>query len=540
MHTASPAQNQAAATVAKPALLPFNPSMPALRSKLSFLFLLIALLAQPGCQTHDIWKHKPSSHALRHRSASSPLDYWLQRAARSNDPKKLRLATAKVAEHWRENPDSPTGNFRLEVDSAPQATAHPFYFQHYRSADICDVSGMNTRYTRDGIGAPLIGLRTFKSTDPLAQYHPERGIERAVTAVLTFPQPNHARLTFYDPGKTDSIAGTPLAADFTAPLSNALGNPRHMRRVGLMALLRSGDPNFKAGFLLTQPYDPKKTPLILVHGLLSSHSAWRNVANDLIADPNIRSRYQIWFYHYPTGNPVLVSAEVFRRNLNQLRRDLDPDGNDPAMRHTVVIAHSMGGLLSKTLITTTDDRLWKRAFTVPTNELPLPPQDRRFIIDSFQWKARPEVKRVIYIAVPHRGSTLASGFVGRFAQRLIRLPETLISITSDLVALDTNALTEEALQSVQTLRLSSIHNLSPQDPFLHSLNELPTAPGVHRHSIIGNRGRKGPVEKSSDGVVPYTSSHLDNVDSELIVPGDHGAYKTPEALAEIMRILQLP
>ncbi|TLD71560.1 hypothetical protein FEM03_05295 [Phragmitibacter flavus] len=500
-------------------------------------FLLFALFLSTACQSTTEKADRPS-----HRQQAA-LAQWLKRAAhadRRNDDEALRRATAKVAELWRENPSAPTGSFKLEVDSGPHKTAHPYYFQHYRPADTSSVSGMNTRYTRDGIGTPLIGIRTFAEDDPLAQYHPEEGIERAVTAVLDFPQPHQAKLTFYDPGKTLKVSGQPLAADFTAPLSNALGDPGRMRRLGLIGLLRSDNPNLKAGFLLTQPYDPQKTPLILVHGLLSNQSAWRNVANDLIADPKIRARYQIWFYHYPTGNPVLLSAEVFRRNLNQLRRDLNPSQHDPAMRHSVVIAHSMGGLLSKTLITTTDDKLWKRAFTISTEELRLDAKNRQLLVDSFQWKARPDVKRIIYVAVPHRGSTLATSFPARLIQRLIRLPETLLSVTADLIALDADALTEEALQTVESLSLSSIHNLSPNDPLLHSLNELETAPWVRRHSIIGNRGRKGPLEKSSDGVVPYTSSHLEGVDSEVIVPGDHGAYKTPEALAEIMRILQLP
>jgi hypothetical protein len=59
------------------------------------------------------------------------------------------------------------------------------------------------------------------------------------------------------------------------------------------------------------------------------------------------------------------------------------------------------------------------------------------------------------------------------------------------------------------------------------------------HSIIGDRGKAGPLELSSDGVVRYTSSHIDAAASEKIVPAGHGAFRHPEAIAEIRRVLKL-
>ena len=45
--------------------------------------------------------------------------------------------------------------------------------------------------------------------------------------------------------------------------------------------------------------------------------------------------------------------------------------------------------------------------------------------------------------------------------------------------------------------------------------------------------------KSSDGVVSYSSSHLDFAESELVIPAGHGGFTHPEAIAEIVRILKL-
>jgi hypothetical protein len=53
----------------------------------------------------------------------------------------------------------------------------------------------------------------------------------------------------------------------------------------------------------------------------------------------------------------------------------------------------------------------------------------------------------------------------------------------------------------------------------------------------GNKDRTKPV--SSDGVVPYWSSHLGGAQSELIVPSNHSAHQNKQAIAEVARILRL-
>jgi hypothetical protein len=56
------------------------------------------------------------------------------------------------------------------------------------------------------------------------------------------------------------------------------------------------------------------------------------------------------------------------------------------------------------------------------------------------------------------------------------------------------------------------------------------------HSIIGDQG-KGDTPDSSDGIVPYWSSHLDGAASEKIVPSGHGSERSPEGIEELERIL---
>jgi hypothetical protein len=85
---------------------------------------------------------------------------------------------------------------------------------------------------------------------------------------------------------------------------------------------------------------------------------------------------------------------------------------------------------------------------------------------------------------------------------------------------------------------TSIDTLSPNDRFVRAINTFPIVASIPFHTIEGDRGR-GDAPNSSDGVVPYWSSHLDGAQSELIVPSDHRAQRDPKAIAEVSRILKL-
>jgi hypothetical protein len=146
------------------------------------------------------------------------------------------------------------------------------------------------------------------------------------------------------------------------------------------------------------------------------------------------------------------------------------------------------------------------------------------------FKANPRVKRIVFICTPHRGSYLASNWLGALGVSLIRFPSTFLGETAPevMAAIQSNA----GLKRLPT----GINDLSPRSPILFALDKLPIQ--APYHSIIGDRGR-GDTPNSSDGVVAYWSSHLDGAQSELIVPGSHGAYALPETVAELKRILRL-
>jgi hypothetical protein len=85
---------------------------------------------------------------------------------------------------------------------------------------------------------------------------------------------------------------------------------------------------------------------------------------------------------------------------------------------------------------------------------------------------------------------------------------------------------------------NSIDTLSPNNRFVKNVSAISITPAIPYHTICGDRGR-GNTPKSSDGVVPYWSSHLEGAQRELIVPSSHNAHQNPQAIDEVRRILKL-
>ncbi len=146
-------------------------------------------------------------------------------------------------------------------------------------------------------------------------------------------------------------------------------------------------------------------------------------------------------------------------------------------------------------------------------------------------KPLPFVRRVIFLATPHRGSYLAGPqIVRRLAQRLVRLPSDVVRVGADLATLGpTGTLASGRVPT-------SIDNMSPGHPFIRALVEIPVSPAVTAHSIISVEG-EGPLEDASDGVVKYRSAHVDGVATELVVQSPHsGMQAEAQTVEEVRRI----
>ena len=191
----------------------------------------------------------------------------------------------------------------------------------------------------------------------------------------------------------------------------------------------------------------------------------------------------------------------------------------------------VGGLLSRAQVTNMTRADWEKTLGAPAMQIFATLQPTDLVTRATTFKANPRIKRVVFICTPHLGSKMASAGIGELAIKLISLPVDLVTTIESEVP-------EATLRKINNGRLpNSVSNLAPNAPYLAVLNrESIQAP---YHSIIGNRGKPGPLADSSDGVVPYWSSHLDGAKSECIVPGPHGSCELPQTIAELDRILRL-
>ena len=197
----------------------------------------------------------------------------------------------------------------------------------------------------------------------------------------------------------------PLEADLTTPLAKFL-DQYPAETVALTGFFRADKIRAEGGVKFLEPYQPGKIPVLLVHGLLSSPVTWAPMFNDLQADPALRDRFQFWVYFYPTGDPYLATAADLRRNLDKIRSKLDPRRQDPALDQMVLVGHSMGGLISHLLTVAGGDDFWKMVSDEPIQQVKAEEPVKEQLEETFYFRPRMDVKRVIFLGTPHRGSSL--------------------------------------------------------------------------------------------------------------------------------------
>jgi hypothetical protein len=413
------------------------------------------------------------------------------------------------------------------------------------AADV-EVRGFRNRYRIPGIGAALAAsLEPLSGSEnkPYARIPPR--LKVPVTAFLRLDDPRAAlasgkfkgKLEFYTPDSARSVkilgVDVPIEYETTTALALTLeGSPIWDFEI---AGFRSGDftiGDAKAGLglFMLHPHRPGRMPLVLVHGTASSPARWAELVNELENDPRFWQNYEVWLFLYNTGNPIAYSAMLLRDALGELVAELDPTGSDPALKNMVVMGHSQGGLLTKMSVIDSGLRLWP--FTVGPEELDINPETKEMLTRALIIKPLPFVKEVIFVATPHHGSYQALGLLGDLASWLVNLPGRFAKLSLDLLTLQKQGFVLGQFSGVPT----SIANMNPNNRFIRSLSGIPIVDGVVAHSIIAVQG-DGPPEEGDDGVVKYSSAHIDGVASEKIVRSSHSTQGHPETIQEIKRIL---
>jgi pimeloyl-ACP methyl ester carboxylesterase len=430
----------------------------------------------------------------------------------------------------------------------------------WRAADVhklllasdFEVAGINRDLSQYGLGVPLIAVRETETKPgerpPGERFYPAEMAfpltaflvpnSRLRDANVNINQARECTLLLYDPVQTRAVGNRTnvlaLEIDLTTPLAY-MWSRTDLDRYRWTGLLRPEQALERANLLLIRPYEPHKIPVVMVHGLISTPLAWIPMLNELLRDPVLQSQYQFMLYMYPTGVPIPIAAAGLRESLIQAKMMYDPDGRDPKFDRMVLLGHSMGGVLSRTMAVSSGDQLWRLYSDRSFDDILGPREVLDELRGYFFFEPLPFVRRVVFLATPHRGSDMSRGVVGRVGTSLISDPDHIHKLLYQLVKDNPDAFDKRRFRRLPT----SIETLVPDSPILAALESMqPPAPPnvINFHSIIGSERPTG-VVNTTDGVVPYRSAHLVGVTSEKVVRSDHGVQKDPEAIREVRRIL---
>ena len=411
--------------------------------------------------------------------------------------------------------------------------------------------------TVEGMGIPLAGLAPRGGSRPHANVLKDNGNVHTLTAILDFDRMVDGKPTLRTIPRLmnehifigKNKVRQPLAANFSVPialfwkLSDADGTE-------LLGAFRPKKAINTMGLYFSEPYDPRKIPVVFTHGLMSGPATFANLTNRLLVDPVIRENYQFWFFGYPSGLAWTIPASRQRQALKELMQEYNPRGTSREMNNIVMVGHSMGGLITRFNNSTKPWTLMKGVFELSPETfegmtlenwkkgmapLHYDEQTLERLQNNFIFSPPQGVTRIVYMATPHRGSTFADNWIGRLGQRLIDLPSDMLEEVTRIATLSRGMFLLNPLQLKD--ELTSIRQLSPNSSLVKYMSELRGSPNVPVHSIIGDRGRND-TPNSSDGVVKYHSSHLDWSASEKIVPSGHSVQDDPASALELRRILR--
>ena len=445
------------------------------------------------------------------------------------------------------------------IEKSPYARdSNPWFYEAIFMSDEVDPSfRLRESVTVEGMGIPLAGLAPRGGSRPHANVLKDNGNVHTLTAILDFDRMVDGKPTLRTIPRLmnehifigKNKVRQPLAANFSVPialfwkLSDADGTE-------LLGAFRPKKAINTMGLYFSEPYDPRKMPVVFTHGLMSGPATFANLTNRLLVDPVIRENYQFWFFGYPSGLAWTIPASRQRQALKELMQEYNPRGTSREMNNIVMVGHSMGGLITRFNNSTKPWTLMKGVFELSPETfegmtlenwkkgmapLHYDEQTLERLQNNFIFSPPQGVTRIVYMATPHRGSTFADNWIGRLGQRLIDLPSDMLEEVTRIGTLSRGMFLLNPLQLKD--ELTSIRQLSPNSSLVKYMSELRGSPNVPVHSIIGDRGRND-TPNSSDGVVKYHSSHLDWSASEKIVPSGHSVQDDPASALELRRILR--
>lgn len=423
--------------------------------------------------------------------------------------------------------------------------------ENLQSSYNINVDGFNHVNRQDGLGAEFIAhIDTPPPTanqfilDPVEHYRQQANPNihepqyLSISATIQ-PQQNHLSvdkildpttplaIDFYNPYrfKTASIEGQSygLTANYSMPFAYWLAENK-LGSSGYMTLLDRAEQLRMPHVYMLEPYQPNKKIIVMIHGLASSPETWVNLTNNILGDQALREQYQVWQVFYSTNMPIMESRFQIYTLLKQAFARTYPQS--PSAKDAVLIGHSMGGIISRLLVSDADIS----AQTIPllNYEQYTRLQQNPVIAERFKMKADLPFTRAIFIAAPHRGSDLTDRWYVELAKTLVKLPTTFF----EQVDIQLNG-----AKSTKGIVHSGPDDLSPHSRFMLLSKEIMPKPTMRYHSIIGNKTDATDTKLMTDGIVPYHSSHLDGAVSEKVLKGGHSIHDKTETVLELRRIL---
>lgn len=433
---------------------------------------------------------------------------------------------------------------------------------------------LTTTSIRPGLGVGYVGLlsdrhtpsTSIAPTDPTERVHPTGHI--LLTAIAR-PQGDSLEqvlnsttinIHLFNPHKHRTIKlfnkDYPLSANFSASYAMWLGENR-LSQLAILTMLQNKATPLPELFML-EPYNPNKKVVIMVHGLASSPATWVNFTNNLLADPLLRNNYQVWQIFYSTNLPILENRYQIQELIKTAYQMTDPNGTHPASKNSVLIGHSMGGVISRMMVSDDDlsGNMDELAYLVSSNhpKHPATPHalsehEKTQLRERFTLNALPQVDTAVFISAPFRGTDYAERWFTLFARKIIRLP---LDLTENATRLLTNNALHDINDPLTDSQLKDLYlqngasQLSDRSAFMSLTKDIAIKNGVRYHTIMGDT--QGLYEKEpdqlneladvlSDGIVPYHSSHLAGADSETIITGGHSIHENPKTVRQLRKIL---
>lgn len=472
----------------------------------------------------------------------------------------VQQVTGDLFEHYRSQAvQSEDGRFEVRVnhwriqgylDQLRLAKGRQLPDQILAAAAL-NFSGVRNEFRREGLGADFVANTALPwLQDGGAQLMKQPWLETPfspLSVLIRFDEPDLAALMQtrralikgYDPHRQSKVEiqdkAVPLSANYTAPYALWLANSGFASQ-SVLSMFGLDQSLNRPHIYLMQPYDPERRIIIMLHGLASSPEAWVNTANELMGDSRLRKKYQIWQVYYPTSVPLIINRYAIYQAIEQTLEHFDPQGQHPASQQQVLIGHSMGGVLSRLLVSHSDEQVWQEFIHKYNLDEKRSLKAEKKVKPYLVFDPLPQVTRAVFISAPHRGTPMAQGTAARWLGALVRMPVEAFNSMKDLMSY--LASPDGTVPLAVKESLNSINNLSDANPFVQMTEALPIADQVTYHSIMGNKTPDLPLAESSDGIVPYRSAHLDGAASELVIPYGHSVQETAQATLEIRRILR--